>query len=99
VQPSSRSEGRIFSNRKFRLRVPRKHLAASLPNLFMVLRIFLKLPVSTATVQHAQLPKLKLINTYQHTTQHTLYGLTKLSRKYAITKNVDKEKLTEKLHN
>jgi hypothetical protein len=47
----------------------------------------------------AQLSKLKLINTYQHTiTQHTLCGLTKLSSKYAITKNTNKEKLIEKLH-
>jgi predicted HAD superfamily phosphohydrolase len=47
----------------------------------------------------AQLSKLKLINTYQHTTtQHTLYRLTKLSNKYAITQNTDKEKLIEKLY-
>jgi len=46
----------------------------------------------------AQFSKLKLINTYQHTTQHTLYRLTTLSSKYSITKNMDKEKLIEKLH-
>jgi hypothetical protein len=41
MKPSSRSEGHIFSNRKFRLHEPKKHLAASLPNLFVVLRNFL----------------------------------------------------------
>jgi len=47
----------------------------------------------------AQLSKLKLLNTYQHTTtQHKSYRLIKLSSKYAITKDKNKEKLIEKLH-